>query len=106
MVGKPNPKTNSPLVLEARRDSQRVLIRKMKECLAEKGLYAIDVLETSIEPYVKLHWPPNPQTVIEQHGLQATLPLSEETIRKLQPHLEGRQRLETCPRCHRTGRNE
>lgn len=84
MVGKPNPKAKTPrLVIQARNDAEKVLIRKFKEILAEKGTYGIEVVKPLLEAYVKTHWPPNPQLQIPQ--FTGHLPLSEETLEKLAP---------------------
>jgi hypothetical protein len=90
--------------MEGRHDSDKILIRKTKEILAEKGTYLMDLCRPTLQAFVKESWPPNPQTVMEQHGLQATLPFSQET--KLKLNAEEDHHIEVdCSECSGSGEN-
>jgi hypothetical protein len=96
MVGKPNPQSKTPrLILQARNDEQKILIRKVKEIISEKGLYALDIVRPALEAFVKDHWPPNPQLQIPQFTGQ--LPLSHETSQKLTHSIDHNQSVYVLP---------
>lgn len=92
----PDPKSKTPqLTVRAINDKDDENFRKLKEICKEKGVTLASKLRPAIYKIVKDEWPPNPQLQMGQFN--GRLPLSPETLRKLQ--LSPNQVWEKCPVC-------